>query len=96
MMLFSLLIPFDSFSKEFGKAVAFGEVTKNSDLQKTLNRKYSDEIVPVSENTNLLEKRLNLLGWELEVIHKSGIGHHPHSSQNPKPIVDFILKNTEN
>lgn len=56
----------------------------------------ADEVVPVSENTALLEKRLNLLGWEMEVIHKPGIGHHPHSLKDPKPIVDFILKNTGN
>lgn len=54
----------------------------------------ADEVVPVSENTALLEKRLKTLGWEMEIIHKPGIGHHPHSLQDPKPIVDFILKNT--
>lgn len=56
----------------------------------------ADEVVPVSENTDLLEKRLNLLGWGLEVIHKPGVGHHPHSLKDPQSIVDFILKNTEN
>ncbi|MBW8334573.1 MAG: alpha-L-fucosidase, partial [Prolixibacteraceae bacterium] len=25
-------------------------------------------------------------------IHKPGVGHHPHSLQNPQPIVDFILR----
>lgn len=53
-----------------------------------------DEVVPVSENTELLEKRLKTLGWQLEIIHKPGIGHHPHSLKDPKPIVEFILKNT--
>jgi alpha-acetolactate decarboxylase len=56
----------------------------------------ADEVVPVSENAALLEKRLNMLGWGLEIIHKPGIGHHPHSLKDPQPIVDFILKNTEN
>jgi pimeloyl-ACP methyl ester carboxylesterase len=56
----------------------------------------ADEVVPVSENTELLEKRLKTLGWEMEIIHKPGIGHHPHSLKDPKPIVDFILKNTGN
>ena len=56
----------------------------------------ADQVVPVSENTALLEKRLNLLGWKMEIIHKPGVGHHPHSLKDPKPIVDFILKNTEN
>ncbi len=56
----------------------------------------ADEVVPVSENTDLLQKRLELLGWKMEIIHKPGIGHHPHSLKDPKPIVDFILKNTKN
>ncbi len=56
----------------------------------------ADHVVPLAENTALLEKRLNLLGWEMEIIHKPGVGHHPHSLKDPKPIVDFILKNTGN
>jgi alpha-beta hydrolase superfamily lysophospholipase len=56
----------------------------------------ADEVVPVSENTALLEERLKTLGWKMEIIHKPGIGHHPHSLKDPKPIVDFILKNTGN
>ena len=55
-----------------------------------------DKVVPVSENTTLLEKRLKDLGWKIEIIHKPEVGHHPHSLKDPKPIVDFILKNTEN
>lgn len=56
----------------------------------------ADKVVPVSENTTLLEKRLKDLGWKMEVIHKPGVGHHPHSLKDPKPIVDFILKSTGN
>lgn len=56
----------------------------------------ADEVVPVSENTDLLQKRLEELGWKMEIIHKPGIGHHPHSLKNPQPIVDFILTNTGN
>jgi len=55
----------------------------------------ADTVVPFSENTALLEKRLNDLGWKINIIHKTGVGHHPHSLKNPKPIVDFILKNTD-
>lgn len=55
----------------------------------------ADEVVPVSENTELVEKRLQELGWKMEIIHKPGIGHHPHSLENPKPIVDFITKSTK-
>jgi len=56
----------------------------------------ADKVVPVSENTALLEKRINELGWKMEVIHKPGVGHHPHSLKDPLPIVDFILKHTGN
>lgn len=55
----------------------------------------ADEVVPVSENIGLVEKRLKQLGWEMTIIHKPGIGHHPHSLKDPKLIVDFVLKNTK-
>lgn len=55
-----------------------------------------DMVVPVVENTTLLQKRLQELGWDIIIIHKPKIGHHPHSFKNPKSIVDFILKNTTN
>ena len=52
----------------------------------------ADKPVPVSENTAILEARYKKLGGTIQVIHKPGIGHHPHSLKDPKPIVDFILK----
>lgn len=52
----------------------------------------ADQIVPVSENTGLLEKRLKELEWQMTIINKPGVGHHPHSLVDPKPIVDFIKK----
>ncbi|MGJ8697456.1 MAG: alpha/beta hydrolase family protein [Verrucomicrobiaceae bacterium] len=54
----------------------------------------ADQVVPVSENTAVLESRYQALGGSITVIHKKGIGHHPHSLKDPKPIVDFILKHT--
>ncbi len=27
-----------------------------------------------------------------QVIHKPGVGHHPHGLDDPKPVVDFIVK----
>lgn len=56
----------------------------------------ADEVVPLSENTAFVEKRLKELGWKIEVIHKPGVGHHPHSLEDPKPIVDFVLEHTNN
>lgn len=54
-----------------------------------------DNVVPVSENTELVEKRYKELGGEIVVIHKKGVGHHPHSLKDPKPIVDFIIKHVQ-
>ncbi|QJE95196.1 GDSL-type esterase/lipase family protein [Luteolibacter luteus] len=50
----------------------------------------SDEVVPVAENIDLVEKRYKELGGKIEVIRKAGGKHHPHSLPDPKPIVDFI------
>lgn len=54
----------------------------------------ADKVVPVAENTALFEQKINEAGGSIQVIHKKGIGHHPHSLQNPQPIIDFILKIT--
>jgi pimeloyl-ACP methyl ester carboxylesterase len=51
-----------------------------------------DKVVPVSENTAIIEQRYKALGGDIKVIHKKDVGHHPHSLKDPKPIVDFILK----
>lgn len=52
----------------------------------------ADKVVPVAENTAVIEKRYKELGGHIEVIHKENVGHHPHSLKDPKPIVDFILE----
>jgi len=56
----------------------------------------ADDVVPVSENTALFEQKIKAAGGSIQVIHKPGIGHHPHSLLNPQPIVDFIMKNQNN
>ena len=50
-----------------------------------------DEVVPVSENTDILEPRYRALGGVIEVIRHPG-KHHPHGLQDPTPIINFILK----
>lgn len=52
----------------------------------------ADNIVPVSENSDLVESRYRELGGNIEVIRKDGVGHHPHCLKDPKPIVDFFRK----
>ncbi|MHC4744765.1 MAG: GDSL-type esterase/lipase family protein, partial [Planctomycetota bacterium] len=52
----------------------------------------ADEVVPLEENTGILEKRYKKLGGSITTIIKEGIGHHPHSLKDPKPIVEFICR----
>ena len=54
----------------------------------------ADKVVPVDENSDIIEKRYRDLGGNIKVISKPGIGHHPHALKDPKPIVDFILKHS--
>ena len=56
----------------------------------------SDKVVPCTENTALLAEQFQKAGGTIELIRKRGIGHHPHCLENPKPIVDFILRSIEN
>jgi sialidase-1 len=48
----------------------------------------------MDENSFLLEKNFKAAGGNITVIVKEGIGHHPHSLKDPRPIVDFILRHT--
>jgi pimeloyl-ACP methyl ester carboxylesterase len=52
----------------------------------------ADDVVPVAENTAILEARYKQLGGQITVIHKPGVGHHPHSLKDPAPIVDFVVR----
>jgi pimeloyl-ACP methyl ester carboxylesterase len=52
----------------------------------------ADDVVPVAENTAILEQRYKALGGSIRVIHNPGVGHHPHSLEDPVPIVDFVLE----
>lgn len=52
----------------------------------------SDDVVPYKDNMQIWRDRYSALGAPVELILKPGIGHHPHSLENPEPIVDFILR----
>jgi lysophospholipase L1-like esterase/pimeloyl-ACP methyl ester carboxylesterase len=54
----------------------------------------ADEIVPVKENTSPFEQRIRAAGGHITVIRKEGVNHHPHSLQDPTPILNFILRAT--
>ncbi|WP_422927857.1 GDSL-type esterase/lipase family protein [Singulisphaera sp. PoT] len=51
----------------------------------------ADRVVPVRDNTDVIEQRYKRLGGTIEVIRKEGVDHHPHSLANPQAIVDFIM-----
>ena len=51
----------------------------------------ADEAVPLPENTKVLAERYRRLGGRIRVIVKPGVGHCPHSLEDPTPVVDFIL-----
>jgi len=53
----------------------------------------ADKVVPVPENTALLQRHYQALGGRIEVISKPGVDHHPHSLKDPAPIVEFLLSN---
>ena len=50
----------------------------------------ADDVVPVPENTQVIEDRYIALGGNIKVIHKPGVGHHPHGLDDPTPIVEFL------
>ncbi len=54
-----------------------------------------DTLVPVSENTAIIEERYKALGGDITVIMRKLFGHHPHSLKEPAPIVEFVLKHTK-
>jgi pimeloyl-ACP methyl ester carboxylesterase len=55
----------------------------------------ADEVVPFEENGAIVRARYRALDGPIRVIEKPGVGHHPHSLEDPKPIVDFVLKHTK-
>lgn len=52
----------------------------------------SDQSVPYEKNMKIVRDRYKALGGPVEVIVKENCGHHPHSLDNPEPVVDFILR----
>ena len=52
----------------------------------------ADDVVPVAENTAIIERRYLSFGGVIQVIHKLGVGHHPHGLDEPAPVVQFIIE----
>lgn len=54
-----------------------------------------DEVVPYEENGAYLEKQYREKDGNLKCIIKKGVGHHPHSLEDPHEITEFIKHNFE-
>ncbi len=54
----------------------------------------ADDVVPIGENTRLVQERYAKLGGPMTVIIKPGVNHHPHNLKDPTRIVDFIARAT--
>lgn len=52
----------------------------------------SDQTVPYEDNMKKICDAYQTKGGIVELILKKGCDHHPHSLDNPEPIVDFILR----
>ncbi len=52
----------------------------------------ADDVVPPAENAAIIERRYRALGGTVEIIHKPGVGHHPHGLDDATPVVKFILE----
>ncbi len=52
----------------------------------------ADPVVPVAENTAIIEQRCKALGGTITVFHKDGCEHHPHGLEDPSPVVELITK----
>lgn len=54
----------------------------------------ADSSVPYIENGKIFCETMKALGGRVKTIVKPGVGHHPHSLEDPTEIVEFILQQT--
>lgn len=50
----------------------------------------ADTVVPWEENGKIFAERMRAAGGRVAVILKPDCGHHPHSLEDPAPIVQFL------
>lgn len=51
-----------------------------------------DQSVLPETNIDVFEERLKAAGGNITVINRECYGHHPHGMDDPRPLVDFILR----
>jgi sialidase-1 len=54
----------------------------------------TDDVVPIDENSLVVQKQIVALGGSFTLISKPNCNHHPHSLKDPTRIVNFVLKHT--
>lgn len=54
-----------------------------------------DRVVPVTENIDPFMARYKAAGGKMALIRKPHCDHHPHSLEDPAPIVEFIRRELE-
>ena len=55
----------------------------------------ADTGVPYDENMHKVRDAYQEMGGNVEVIVKPDCGHHPHSLEDPTPVVDFLVNHTD-
>ena len=50
----------------------------------------ADDVVPYAENGAVMAAKMAAAGGRIHVILKPGVGHHPHSLEDPAPITAFM------
>jgi pimeloyl-ACP methyl ester carboxylesterase/lysophospholipase L1-like esterase len=54
----------------------------------------TDDVVPIDENSLVVQKLYHALGGSMTLISKPHCNHHPHSLEDPTRIVNFVLTHT--
>ncbi|PHQ35611.1 alpha/beta fold hydrolase [Rhodopirellula bahusiensis] len=55
-----------------------------------------DNVVPPSENSDVLVRRYREFGGQVREFRRPGLGHHPHSLKDPAPLVEFAVQAVAN
>ena len=53
----------------------------------------ADDLVPMDKNAQRMYDIYKNAGGNVEFIIKGGVGHHPHSLDDPSPVINFIKSN---